>query len=294
MVWNLKPGERREGWLVRPYQGYVADLPDLRKHAWAQEMDEGKQEWRELMARACKLTIPDAGVLNAYWACFGDLFIMREPAVGGYMVGVPGTEGYRAGNSGEASIVAIALDQCGLHAQSVRGCAPLDMQSPDGDWNDYQGWGHSWWGASGFKSWVIMEHYRLTRDRSYLADVYPRMLASSRWNERQRARSRTTASPRPLTYGLLPRGFGDCGLMNDGDTYGVFLPHNMWAVCADRCSLEAAEILGKSDDTAELKKIYETARADLLSTLERGAIREKDYRWIPGVPGKTSGSSWGR
>jgi hypothetical protein len=167
------------------------------------------------------------------------------------------------------------------------------MQSPEGDWNDYQGWGHSWWGASGFKSWVIMEHYRQTGDKNYLAEVYPRMLASSRFNEQQRARSRTAASPRPLNYGLMPRGFGDCGLANDADNYGVFMPHNMWAVYADRCSLEAAEILGKTDDVAELKKIYETAHADLLSTLDRGAIREKDYRWIPGAAGKTSGSSWG-
>ena len=91
----------------------------------------------------------------------------------------------------------------------------------------------------------------------------------------------------------MPRGFGDCGLMNDGDTYGVFLPHNIWAVYADRCSLEAAEILGKTPDAVELKKIYESARGDLLSVLDRGAIRDKDYRWIPGVPGKTSGSRWG-
>ncbi len=294
LVWNLKPGGQREGWIVRPYHGYVADLSALRKHDWAQEMEQGKKEWRDLMAQACKLSIPDAGVLNAYWACFGDLFIMREPVGSGYLASVPGSEGYRAANSGEASIVAVALDQNGLHQESVSGYrVSLDMQSPEGDWNDYQGWGHSWWGASGFKSWVIMEHYRLTGDKNYLAEIYPRMLASSRWNERQRARSRTTASPRPLTYGLMPRGFGDCGLMNDGDTYGVFLPHNMWAVYADRCSLEAAEILGKTPDAVELKKIYESARADLLSVLDRGAIRDKDYRWIPGVPGKTSGSTWG-
>ncbi len=294
LVWNLKPGEKREGWIVRPYHGYVVDLPTLRKHDWAREVEQGKREWRELFAKACKLSIPDAGVLNAYWACFGDLFIMREPLAGGYIGGVPGTEGYRAAGSGEASIVAIALDQNGLHKEAARGFqVSLDMQSPAGDWNDYQGWGHSWWGASGFKSWVIMEHYRLTGDKNYLAEVYPRMFASSRFNERLRARSRTATGPHSLTYGLMPRGFGDCGLMNDGDTYGVFLPHNMWAVYADRCSLEAAQILGKTGDLAELKKIYETAHADLLSTLDRGAIREKDYRWIPGVPGKTSGSSWG-
>jgi hypothetical protein len=31
----------------------------------------------------------------------------------------------------------------------------------------------------------------------------------------------------------------------------------------------------------------------LLAALQLGAITEKDYRWIPGVPGKTSGSRWG-
>ncbi len=219
---------------------------------------------------------------------------MREPMVGGYIGGVPGTEGYRAGNSGEPLIVAVALDQNGLHEEAARGfqiC--LDMQSPAGDWNDYQGWGHSWWGASGFKSWAIMEHYRLTGDKDFLARIYPRMLASSRFNERQRARSRTAASPRPLTYGLMPRGFGDCGLANDSDSYGVFFPHNIWAVYADRCSLETAEIVGKTGDMAELKKIYETARTDLLTAFDRGSIKEKDYRWMPGVPGKTCGSCWG-
>ena len=294
LVWNLKPGERRGGWIVRPYHGYAADLPELRKHDWAREMEQGKKEWRDLMARACKLSIPDAGVFSAFWACFGDLFIMREPAAGGYLVGVPGSEGYRAGNSGEAGIVAVALDQFGLHHESLAGYrVALDYQEADGNWNDYKGWGHTCWGGSGLKSWFIMEHYRLTADKKFLADAYPRMLASSRWNERQRARTRPAGGERPLTYGLLPRGMGDCGLMNDGDLYGVFVPHNMWAVYADRCTVEAAEILDKTDDLPELKKIHETARADLLSAIERGAIRQQDYRWIPGVPGKTSGSRWG-
>ena len=294
LVWNLKAGERRTGWIVRPYHGYVADLPALRKHDWAAEMEQGRQEWHDLLGRVSKLSIPDPGVANAYLACMSDLFIMREPVGGGKIAGVPGTECYRAANSGEASIVAVALDQNGLHKESVLGYqVSIDMQSPEGDWNDYRGWGHSWWGASGFKSWVIMEHYRLTGDKQYLAEVYPHMVASSRFNERQRARSRTTGGVRPLTYGLLPRGFGDCGMMNDDDMYGVFLPHNIWAVYADRCTLEAAEILGRTDDIAELKKIYETANTDLLAAMDRGAIREKGYRWIPGVPGKTSGSCWG-
>jgi hypothetical protein len=167
------------------------------------------------------------------------------------------------------------------------------MQNSDGNWADYQGWSNTMWCCSGFKCHTIMEHYRLTRDKEFLAKVYPRMVASSRFQERQRAHMRPTAGERPLTYGLMPRGMGDGGLWNDGDLYGVFFTHNIWAVYGDKCSLEAAEILGKTEDIPELKKIYETARTDLLTALDRGAIKEKDYRWIPGVSGKTSGSRWG-
>ena len=294
LVWNSKAGEKRVGWIVRPYRAYGADLPVLRKHDWAKEMAAGRREWRDLLARATTLSIPDAGVVNGYLACLADLFIMREPAIDGYLGAVPGTETYRAHNPAEAGIVAIALDQNGFHRESADGYRiSLDMQEADGNWNDHRGWGHLVWFCSGFKSWVAMEHYRLTRDAKYLADLYPRMAASSRWQERQRARTRHANGERPLAYGLMPRGFGDCGVKDGNDLYGQFLPHNIWAVYADRVSWEAAEILGKTADVAELKKIYDAGRRDLLAAIERGAIQENGYRWIPGTPGKTTGSRWG-
>jgi len=295
LAWSLKPGEKRVGWVVRPYRAYAADLPTLRSHDWASEFEAGKKEWHDLLGRASRVMIPDPGVENAFLACLADLFIMREPVAGGYVAAVPGTEVYRAANAFEAAIVAVAIDQVGLHQEAASGYqACLDMQEPDGNWADPKGWGHLMWGNSGFKAWAAMEHYRLTRDRRYLARIYPHLAASSRWQEGERKRTRVmNGKERPLSYGLMPRGMGDAGLMNDGDLYGVFIPHNIWAVYADRLSVEAGEILGKRRDVKELKGIYETARDDLLQAIERGAIREKEYRWIPGVPGKTSGSRWG-
>jgi hypothetical protein len=294
LAWNLQPGEKRTGWIIRPYRAYEADLPELRKHDWAKEWEDCKKEWRDLLDRALKLSIPDAGVVNAYRACLADLFIMREPMVGGYLGGVPGTEQYRAGSSIDPAFAAVALELSGYHREAAAGYKlSLEMQKPDGNWADYQGWSHLMWCCSGFKCLTILEHYRLTGDKLFLAEYYPRMIASSRFQERQRAPTRIADGERPLTYGLMPRGMGDGGLFNDNDLYGVFFTHNIWAVYADRCSLEAAEILGKSADIPELKKIYETARDDLLAALDRGAIREKDYRWIPGTPLKTSGSRWG-
>jgi hypothetical protein len=294
LAWDLKPGEKRLGWIIRPYAAFEADLPELRKHDWAQEWEQGKKEWRELLDRALKLSIPDAGVTNAYLACLADLFIMREPMVGGYIGGVPGTEQYRAGSSIDPAFATVALERSGYHQEAADGYKlSLDMQKSDGNWADYQGWSHLMWCCSGFKCLTIMEHYRLTGDKKFLAECYPRMLASSRFQERMRATTRKTNGEKPLTYGLMPRGMGDGGLMNDNDLYGVFFTHNIWAVYADRCTFEAAEILGKTEDLADLKKIHETARDDLLAALGRGAIKEKDYRWIPGPPSKTTGSRWG-
>lgn len=294
-ILTLQPGETKTAWVVRPYRGYEADLPALRARDWAAELDVAKKEWSDLLGRSVRIRIPDPGVTNGFYACLGDLFIMREPVQGGYIAATPGTDGYRAANAGEAGIVAIALDQVGLHELSADGYRMcFDQQGDDGNWADPKGWGHLMWCMSGFKSWVIMEHYRLTGDRAYLEAVYPRMLASSRWQEKQRARARVMQDgQRPLTYGLMPRGMGDCGLKDGDDLYGVFLPHNIWSVYADRCSMEAAEILGKKDEAVELRRVYETAMADLMQSLDKGAIVADGYRWIPGVPGKTSGSRWG-
>lgn len=294
-AWDLQPGETRTAWLIRPYRGYAADLPTLREFDWQKDFDVALTEWRELLARAVRVSLPDPGVVNAFYACLGDLFIMREPVAEGYIAATPGTDGYRAPNAGEASIVAVALDQMGLHRESALGYQMcIDQQGDDGDWADPKGWSHLCWLSSGFKSWAIMEHFRLTGDRAYLESAYPRMAKSSRFQEKMRARTRVEKDgTRPLEYGLMPRGMGDCGLKDGDDLYGVFVPNNIWSVYADKLTVEAARILGHTGDIDEFQKIYETAARDLTDAMNRGAISELEYRWIPGVLGKTSGSRWG-
>jgi hypothetical protein len=292
MTWDIPAGEVRTAWVVRPYRAYGEDVAGLRTHDWDAEYENALMAWRDLLNQATSFCIPDPGVQNAFYACLSDLFVMREPLGDGHIVGTPGTEVYRAPNSYEAGIVAVALDQVRLHDESERGFElPLSLQEPNGDWTEPKGWAHFMWGGAGFKSWVAMEHYRLTGDRAFLERLYPRMRASSHWQENMRAKTRRSKDD--LTYGLMPRGMGDCGLKDGDDLYGVFIPHNIWAVYADKLSVEAARILGRNDDLPELEHIYKTAKVDLLCAMERGAIQEDGYRWIPGVPGKTSGSRWG-
>jgi hypothetical protein len=296
LTWNLEPGQTRTSWVIRPYKGYREELPALRHKDWAQEFEKAKSEWQTLLARACKLHIPDPGFERAFYACLSDIFIMSEPVADGYIATVPGTQLYRgSGNPFEGSVASVALDLAGLHQEAATTYrVVLDQQGADGDWADPKGWGNMMWSAPGFKAWEVMEHFRLTGDRNYLAKSYPRMVASSRFQEGQRARTRfmDDDDKRPLTFGLMPRGMGDGGLDDDGDNYGQYLPHNIWAVFADRISVEAAKILGKTSDLQELRGIYDRARQDLLQAMERGSIQEEGYRWIPAVPGKTTGSRW--
>jgi hypothetical protein len=294
MIWDLGPRESGGGRLVRPYEAYKADLDALRQKDWNAEVATARAEWRQLIGRAAHMHIPDRDVENAFRACLADLFIMREPVGNGYIASLPGTEVYRAPNPVEPALVAIALDQLGLHAKAATGYRMcLDLQEADGDWSEPKGWGHLVWCCSGFKSWMILEHYHHTGDRAYLREMFPRLAASARFQQRQREGARALAA------GLMPPGMGDCGLMDEDNFYGIFLPHNIWAVYADKLALEAAQILagcGELEEPgilAELQEIFETGRRDLLEALDRGAIQEQGYRWIPGVSGKTGGSRWG-
>ena len=298
MKWNLKPGETRVAWLVRPYKNDEGDVASLRNKNWGNEFDSANTEWIDLLNRASKIIIPDREVRNAFYACLADLFIMREPIAKGYLATIPGTQVYRsAPNPFESAIVAVALDQVGLHDLAELGYrVDLDIQEPNGNWTEPKYWSHLMWGTSGFKAWVVMEHYWLSGDTASLEKRYPQMLASSRWQETQRARSRIldAGGQRPLTYGLMPRGMGDGGLMDGDDMYGVFYPHNIWALYADKLALQAARILNRTEDAKELEQIYDRAREDLLASLHGGAINEADgTRWISDVPGRATGSRWG-
>ena len=296
MKWNLRPGESREAWLIRPYQNQGSDVAALRKKNWADEFERAKKEWVDLLDRASRVMIPDQGVGKAFYACLADLFIMREPIGKGYIAAAPGTEVYRYAPDGvEPGITAVALDQVGFHSLSELGYrADLDRQAAGGNLTSMML--DTGWGISGFNAWAIMEHYLLTGDTAFLEKRFPQMLACSRWQESQRARTRTTyaSGQRPLTYGLMPRSVGDCGLVDGDESYGFFYAWNIWPVYADKLALQAARILNRTQDAKELDEIYTRGKNDLRLSLDRGAITEPDgTRWISAVPGKATGSRYG-
>jgi hypothetical protein len=297
MVWELKPGETKTGWLIRPYNSFARDAAYLKTINWEEKFNRSKEIWKSLIDRACRLTIPDPGIVNGFYASVADIFVMREPIGKGYLGIVPGTEVYRSCPSAfEPAIATVALDQIGLHQEAELGYrVNWNIQTPDGDWSEPGGWAHLMWGASGYKAWALMEHFFDTCDTTFLIKHYPQMLACSRWQNLERQKTKMYVhGKKQLTYGLMPRGMGDGGLMDDNSYYGIFYTHNIWAVFEDSLAYRAAMILNRQEEARELRQIYETSRSDLITAMERGAIIDGNgTRRLSSLPGKISGSCWG-
>lgn len=277
-------------YLFRAYNMDQKEMPTLLATDWQAKFEAAKQEWNDLLRQATRYSLPDKGVEKALYACLSDVFIMSELDSAGNWVISPGSEVYRSANSGDGMVATDVLAKYNYldkarHAQRV--C--LESQGEDGNWNDPDGWGHHGIIGPYFKMQSIMNYYRLTGDKEYLKELYPRMKSSLLWEEKQRASTRNDADP--LVRGLMPRGMGDCGLWNGGDYFGVFYPLNICTIYGDRLICEAAEIVG-DPDLESLRAMTERAREDLRTSLHQGYIVEKGFPIIPNVPRKPGGSTF--
>jgi hypothetical protein len=295
MVLSVAPGATISRLLVRPNAAYLDDIDKVAAMDWKVEADKGLLAWRTLIAKAPALNLPDEKSEEAFKACLADMFVMREKQSDGKMAGLCGTEVYRAPNSFEPCFQAMALCRLGYYEEAKENLAfASQFQEADGNWNDMRQWNRFMWGASGIKSYYTKEYYLQSRDTAFLQEQFPRMLASSRWSQRQRDLTKKNNNHDSPLWGLLPRGMGDCGLKDGGDFFGVFYPHNFLHCLGLEVNAWAAKELGRKDVYKELYADYQDLYDCLQKSLKTGCIHEKDgTAWIPGTPNKTSGSRWG-
>ncbi len=313
LTWNLEPDQTQTGWIVFPYPDNKTNVSAFRDKDWAEEFADAKKEWHDLLDRAVHIKIPDSDIQKAFYACLADILLMRDRVEGPdgkeYIAGQCGTDKYRFPNSHEPSFAAVALDCSGLHHEAENGFQwNLVVQQQDGRWDEaWRADDGNWFDNNGYwlkpgnhlymagmKSWAVIEHYRITGDNKYLADIYPRMVASSKWQDQERSKTRILKNGKQIVgYGLLGNGICDCGLPPDPKGQYQYIPYNVWAVYGDLCTMEAAEILGKTEDLPDLKKIYQHGLKDLMQCIKESCIQEDGYCWIPSLPGEKNNDQHG-
>ncbi|MCL2517036.1 MAG: hypothetical protein FWF15_00605 [Oscillospiraceae bacterium] len=288
---KVEPGQTKNGFIFMPYKDYFENIDKILAYDFENLFNQAKNEWDEYLNKGIEFIIPDESVLHCYKSCLADLFVMREELADGYTGVCCGTEHYRSVNSGEPALAAMFFDKAGYTEESLSDMRVyFDGQNEDGCWACNKGWERDSWGVAYNKSLLALEHYKLTRDTDFLREIYKRMKRSSLWNHAARQRNKIdVTSP---YYGLLPRGMGDCGLMNGCDYYGVFYPGNFMVVAADGLTLDAAKILGEADVDL-LEEIYLTAKADLIKSVRNNSKKDNGIEYIPGIAGADNSSLFG-
>jgi len=280
---SLLPAETKQGYFFLPYEMYLDELDGIDPSGFEAQMAAALDEWRALLAQGTEIRIEDDTLMHCYRACVADLFVMRE-SIGERMGISCGTRFYRSVNSGESLESTVLLESIG-YTEEAKNDYPLYLEGQDADgcWVTRKGWEHEVWSLIYNKANAVLEHYYVSGDRAFLEENYRRMYASSMFNRRARATTKNAAAV--SERGLMPRGMGDCGMMNRGDYYGVFYPHNILAVAADFKTLEAARILGREQDVLLLTELCEEARRDLTVSLRANLAEVNGCRIIPSVAG---------
>ncbi len=288
---SLMSSEIRVGYFFLPYEMYFEDYDQIDPGCFEAEMADALREWEDLLGKGTDIHIEDKALMHCYRACVADMFVMREQ-IGEHMGIGCGTRFYRSANSGEPLESTILLESIGYIEEAVNDYPTyLEGQDPDGCWATSKGWEHECWGIVFNKANAVMEHYYITRDTAFLEKNYERMYASTMFNHR--ARTSTKNSGVISERGLMPRGMGDCGMMNRGDYYGVFYPHNILSVAADFKTLEAAKILGKDEDVTSLTAICEEAKNALMTSIRENLAEVDGCHIIPSVAGASLTSLYG-
>jgi len=122
---------------------------------------------------------------------------------------------------------------------------------------------------TGIALWAVTRHARLTGDKAWLAEVWPRIEKGFQYI--RVTRKEASADRNAPNYGLLPEGFSDGGLGGKNPEY----TNVYWTLAGLKAAVEAARWLGKNDQAAVWQKEYE----DFYAAFRRAA--ERDARTDP-------------
>jgi hypothetical protein len=155
-----------------------------------------------------------------------------------------------------------------LEAAAYFGCADearngirymLSHQRQDGGFTvipDY-------WKESGIVLWAVTRHARLTGDKDWLREVWPKLERAFAFI--LRLRQQASKDPKALHYGLIPPGYPDGGLGGSLSEYS----NVYWTLAGMRAAIGAAQWLDKTDEAAQWQREYDDFYAAFRQAAQR-------------------------
>ena len=153
----------------------------------------------------------------------------------------------------------------------------LPRQRPDGRFESQAGQ----FDANGQALWVLWQYHKITGDRSWLERVYPAMRKAVDWT----VKARRQASADSPFAGVLPNALADGEFLWDGKYHIV--GYDFWNLRGLLCTIDAARILGKTDEAAELMKEADLYRQAIEVVYRRTGLPHFPPSW------EKAGTHWG-
>ena len=230
----------------------VAHAESLRK--------QSERFWQAANLPYGHLEVPDAGVQAVIDSSIRNIYQAREIKKGlpAFQVG---PTCYRGLWVVDGSFLLEAITYLGRADETRSGVKYLmSFQRHDGGIMLIDG--H--WKETGIALWAITRHARLTGDKAWLREVWPKVERG--FDYIGVMRQMTSADKNAPNCGLIPDGFSDGGLADKVPEY----TNIYWTLAGMRAAVEAARWLGNDTQAADWQRKYD----DFYATFRRAAERD--------------------
>ena len=235
----------------------AADVPVDLAHAESLRR-KAERYWQTAPLPYDRIDIPDAGVQALLDSSIRNIYQAREIKKGlpAFQVG---PTCYRGLWVVDGSFLLEAITYLGRANETRNGVKYLmSFQRDDGSFMLIDG--H--WKETGIALWAITRHARLTGDKEWLQEAWPRVERGFAFIRKMRGMPPAGAP----NARLIPDGFSDGGLADKVPEY----TNIYWTMAGLRAAIEAARWLGKTEEAEAWQKEYD----DFLLTFRRAAERD--------------------
>ena len=286
---RLGPGESRNVIFKMP----IVPLPEGSREA-SQVRGAGYEEhfqktvsfWEDLVAKNAPIRFPEEKAQNFLLANTVFDLLAIDKVGDDYIPNVNKFQYHKFWGSSDTAHMLIGLDYLGLQDIAGKGFLySLTAQAPDGAFvippqtseeynNDYP-----LYETFGFALWGWGRHYRLTRDESFLQQIYPGVQRGMQWLQKMIEND-------PL--GLLPPiSIGDDAMLANVRYTG----QDIWALIGLRNAVSLAETMGHAEDIRKFRTVQDGLRAAFEKLLAVQTAKSGGY--IPSSLERTlEGNNW--
>ena len=206
-----------------------------------------KRYWTDGRLPYDRIQIADAGIQALIDSSIRNIYQARE-VKNGMLAFQVGPTMYRTLAVVDGSFLLETAEYLGRTEEARSGIRyVLSLQRKDGGFTVFP----KYWKESGIVLWIVTRHARLTGDRQWLSEQWPKLEGAFAFI--CRLRKQASKDPQALYYRLLPPGMSDGGVHGDNSEY----TNVYWTLVGMRAAIDGARWLGKTDQADQWQRQYD-------------------------------------